>query len=48
MAQYSGFAPDQFDEVFIILDKMDKIGRDGVREELIQAGFAAESVSPMV
>ncbi len=44
MAQYSGFAPDQFDEVFIILDKMDKIGRDGVREELIQAGFAAESV----
>ncbi len=44
MAEYSGFAPEQFDEVFIILDKMDKIGIEGVANELKEAGFAAESV----
>ena len=44
MAQYSGFAPEQFDEVFIILDKMDKIGKDGVKDELLQSGFAAKAV----
>ena len=32
MAAYSGFAPEDYDTVFIILDKMDKIGLDGVAE----------------
>lgn len=45
MAKFSGFPEDRFDEVFIILDKMDKIGLDGVAEELKKAGFAQESVS---
>lgn len=45
MAAYSGFAPESFDTVFIILDKMDKIGLEGVRSELISEGFAEESVS---
>ena len=45
MAAYSGFAPENFDTVFIILDKMDKIGLDGVRSELISEGFAEESVN---
>ncbi|MDE6529279.1 MAG: histidine--tRNA ligase [Lachnospiraceae bacterium] len=44
MASYAGFAEESFDEVFIILDKMDKIGLDGVRNTLIEAGFARESV----
>ena len=44
MARYSGFPEERFDEVFITLDKMDKIGRDGVRSELSEAGFAAEAV----
>ena len=43
MAAYAGFPEDQYDEVFIILDKMDKIGMDGVEEDLINHGFAAES-----
>ena len=30
MAAYSGFKEVDYDEVFIILDKMDKIGPDGV------------------
>lgn len=48
MAVYSGFPEDQFDLVFIILDKMDKIGWDGVKAELIEAGFAQESVEKYI
>ena len=44
MARYSGFEEDKFDTVFIILDKMDKIGLDGVREELLKEGFAESAV----
>lgn len=44
MAEYSGFPKESFDTVFIILDKMDKIGADGVAEELKKEGFAEEAV----
>ena len=44
MAQYSGFPAESFDTVFIILDKMDKIGIEGVAEELEKEGFAKESI----
>ncbi|MCI6041790.1 histidine--tRNA ligase [bacterium] len=44
MAAYSGFSPESYDTVFIILDKMDKIGMDGVREELEKEGFVKESI----
>ena len=44
MAAYSGFAPEQYDQVFIILDKMDKIGIEGVSAELRENGFAEEAV----
>ncbi len=43
MAAYSGFPEESFDTVFIILDKMDKIGRDGAAKELIESGFSQES-----
>ena len=39
MAAYSGFPEESFDTVFIILDKMDKIGKDGVAQELKESGF---------
>ena len=42
MALYCGFAEEQLDSVFITLDKMDKIGRDGVRAELLENGCGAE------
>ena len=48
MAAYSGFPEEEYDSVFIILDKMDKIGLDGVTEELIKAGYAQESVDKYV
>ena len=44
MAAYSGFAEEDYDTVFIILDKMDKIGLDGVAEELAKEGFLEEDV----
>ena len=44
MAAYSGFAEKDYDTVFIILDKMDKIGLDGVAAELISSGYAQEAV----
>ena len=44
MAAYSGFAPESYDTVFIILDKMDKIGLEGVAEELKKEGFPEEAV----
>lgn len=44
MAKYSGFSEESFDAVFIILDKMDKLGAAGVAEELKKEGFAPEAV----
>ncbi|MBR2560870.1 MAG: histidine--tRNA ligase [Eubacterium sp.] len=44
MAAYSGFAEESWDTVFIILDKMDKIGLEGVEAELLSEGFDKESV----
>ncbi|MCC8150529.1 MAG: histidine--tRNA ligase [Lachnospiraceae bacterium] len=43
MAAYSGFAEGEYDNVFIILDKMDKIGLDGVAAELTKEGYSEES-----
>ena len=44
MAAYSGFEEKDYDSVFITLDKMDKIGIDGVAAELVEQGYAKESV----
>ena len=44
MAAYSGFKEEDYDEVFIILDKMDKIGVDRVAEELSGLGYEKEDV----
>ena len=44
MAAYSGFKEEYYDEVFIVLDKMDKIVPEGVEAELIEMGYTSESV----
>ena len=44
MAASCGFAEEDFDQIFIILDKMDKIGMDGVKAELIESGFGGDQV----
>ena len=39
MAAYSGFEEKDYDQVFIALDKLDKIGTEGVKAELTGAGY---------
>lgn len=45
MAAYSGFEEKDYDTVFIILDKMDKIEMDGVRDELLSEGYPENAVT---
>ncbi|MCR5195238.1 MAG: histidine--tRNA ligase [Pseudobutyrivibrio sp.] len=48
MAAYAGFAEDNYDSIFITLDKMDKIGLEGVSAELLEAGYPQESIDKYV
>ncbi len=43
MAVYSGFPEDDIEKVFITVDKMDKIGVDGVKKELMENGYSEET-----
>lgn len=44
MAAYCGFDEKDYDNVFITLDKMDKIGMEGVAGELSEQGYPKESI----
>ena len=44
MASYCGFAEEDYDSVFITLDKMDKIGMEGCAKELLANGYEQESI----
>ncbi len=44
MAKKAGFAEEDYNKAFIILDKYDKIGEEGVKKELLESDFTAESV----
>ncbi len=48
MAAYAGFVEEDYDSIFITLDKMDKIGLDGVSAELLEAGYSKESIDKYV
>lgn len=43
MAVYSGFPEEDIEKVFITVDKMDKIGTDGVKAELMENGYSEET-----
>lgn len=45
MAKHCGFPEENYDQIFIILDKMDKIGSEGVGEELVKAGYGMDQVN---
>lgn len=45
MARASGFAEENFSQVFIILDKYDKIGEAGIEKELLESGYDAACVA---
>ncbi len=42
MAAYAGFGEEDFESVFISLDKMDKVGLEGVKAELLANGYSGE------
>ena len=44
MAAWCGFREESYDQVFITLDKMDKIGMDGVKAELLENGYGEDQV----
>ncbi len=44
MAAYCSFKEEDYDEVFIVLDKMDKIGAEGVAKELCEMGYERKNV----
>ena len=44
MAAFCGFPEEAYDQVFIILDKMDKIGSEGVAKELAEAEYDEENI----
>ena len=44
MASYSGFVEEDYDSVFITLDKMDKIGAEGCAAELLENGYEKEKI----
>ncbi len=44
----AGFLPEQLDSVCITIDKLDKVGTDGVREELTEKGFDKNSIEKMI
>ena len=48
MASWAGFAESDYDSVFITIDKMDKIGIDGVKAELLESGYVEATVEKYV
>lgn len=45
MVEYAKLPLDDSDKIFIILDKMDKIGKDGVKKELLNNGYDEVAVN---
>ena len=48
MAASTGLSEDLYGDLFIALDKMDKIGTDGVREELLKLGMEEEKADELL
>ena len=44
MNSYAGFSDEDFESVCITLDKLDKIGFDGVKKELLDKGYAEDKI----
>lgn len=44
MNTYAGFTDDDFESVCITLDKLDKVGFEGVKKELLEKGFEEDKI----
>lgn len=45
---FAGFTDEEFPKVCIILDKMDKIGEEGVKKDLLKEGYNEESINKLM
>lgn len=45
---FAGFTDEEFPKVCIILDKMDKIGEDGVKKDLLKEGYAESNIDTLM
>ena len=45
MISYAGFGDEDFETVCITLDKLDKVGFDGVKKELLEKGYAEDKIN---
>ncbi|MCA0385594.1 MAG: histidine--tRNA ligase [Firmicutes bacterium] len=48
LVSHAGFSEDEFGDIAIILDKLDKIGRSGVMDELVNKGYDAAKVDELM
>lgn len=48
MGQYSGVPDSQLSDLYRSVDKFDKVGADGVKDELVQRGISAEVTARMM
>lgn len=48
VVKYAGFNEDKFEYICITLDKLDKVGIDGVKKELTENGFDDNSINKLV
>lgn len=48
LAEYCGFAPERFENLFILIDKLDKIGLSAVEKELLNQGHDAIAVDRLI
>lgn len=48
LVTHAGFGEDDFGDIAIILDKLDKIGRSGVIDELVNKGYDAAKVDELM
>ena len=48
LVMYAGFSEDSFTDIVITLDKLDKIGQDGVRKELESKGYATDNINTLI
>lgn len=47
LVKYAGMPEEDADKILVILDKSDKIGAEGVDEELLSCGYSEESVKKL-
>ena len=47
MNNYAGFNDEDFEDVCITLDKLDKVGYDGVKKELLEKGYAEDKIDKL-